>query len=62
MELEAMIGAENILVKLKPVIFYESSKSDETKIKNYLKSKNYTQYINLENNTLAIHKDSKIKL
>jgi FkbM family methyltransferase len=62
MELEAFFGAENILVKLKPIIFYESSKSDESKIKNYLKSKNYTQFINLKNNTLAINRDSKIQL
>ena len=32
------------------------------KIKNYLKSKNYTQFINLKNNTLAINRDSKIQL
>ena len=46
----------------KPIIFYESSKSDESKIKNYLKSKNYTQFIDLKNNTLAINRDSKIQL
>ena len=49
---------------LKPILFYEHQKehrkSDAKLIKEYLKSFNYTSFKEINNNTIAIHKDLKI--
>ena len=64
MELDILKGSSLILKNLKPILFYEHQKehrkSDAKLIKEYLKSFNYTSFKEINNNTIAIHKDLKI--
>lgn len=64
MELDILKGSSLILKNLKPIVFYEhqkiNRKSEAEPIKEYLKSFSYTSFKEINNNTIAIHKDLKI--
>jgi len=60
MELDVLRGGKKMLLNLKPIIFYEVSKSNEIELKKYLELNNYKIIKRINNNSVAIFKDSEI--
>ena len=60
MELEVLKGSQKMLLNLKPIIFYENTKSNSFELKNFLEINNYAVVKEINKNSIAINKDSKI--
>jgi FkbM family methyltransferase len=62
MELRAILGAENVISKYRPVIFYEYFKTDNAKILKILSKYNYTIYKLPHANALAVRTELNLNL
>ena len=60
MELEVLKGSKKILKDLKPIIFYENTKTNSSELKDFLIENNYVVIKEINKNFIAINRDSKI--
>ena len=60
MEYEVLMGAENTLLRAKPILFFENTKSKHSKLDAYLKNRDYEIIREINKNILAVHKKSNL--